>query len=439
MKTLKHIILVLVVLLTYTASAQTGFNYKALIKDASGNIVSNQDIHIRFTIQTLTGPTFISSYQERHNATTDANGIVIVTIGEGDDDIVGDFPSTFWLPNITLNTEIDIERDGTYVDFGASSFKKVPMAISADRAEVAVTAQNVTGLEKISESINGVNGLPIYGWRLIGVNSDNYGNIGRDAVDLSVSIVNSSTRGATGLSSIAMGYETTASENLSTAMGYRTIASGNTSTALGFQTTALSFAETTIGGFNTEYTPNNKFSWHPNDRLFVIGNGVSSDNKSNALTVLKNGTITAPSFEISEITDNKALITKEYADTNYLIKSGNGDVSIDGKIQHTSTGNANLVPIAYGIIESNGNVLTGTGNFTAFLSGNVFIIDVNDTESLSYSNTVCLITPISTSPRTSSTIISDGNGDNDADLNVRIFNASGTQVTTTFQFVIYKL
>jgi hypothetical protein len=118
---------------------------------------------------------------------------------------------------------------------------------------------------------------------------------------------------------------------------------------------------------------------------------------------------------------------------------GSVDISIAGELQQTSTGNANLVPLAYGIVESTGNVLSGTGNFTAFLSGNVFIIDVNGTESLSYNNTVSIITPISTSARTSTTILSDGNGDSDVDLNVRIFNASGTQVTTTFQFVIYKL
>jgi hypothetical protein len=43
---------------------------------------------------------------------------------------------------------------------------------------------------------------------------------------------------------------------------------------------------------------------------------------SNALTVLKNGTITAPSFDISEIIDDKALITKEYFEANTSEASG---------------------------------------------------------------------------------------------------------------------
>ena len=43
------------------------------------------------------------------------------------------------------------------------------------------------------------------------------------------------------------------------------------------------------------------------------GNGTLSST-SDALLILKNGTITAPSLDISEITNDKALITKEYLD-----------------------------------------------------------------------------------------------------------------------------
>ena len=497
MKTLKHLILGLVLLLTYTATAQTGFNYKALIKDGLGYVVSNQEIHIRFTIYSV-GIPVIPYYQERHIATTDANGIVIVTIGEGDDNIVGTFPGN-WAPSIKLNTEIDIEKDGTYVDFGETSFKKVPMAIHADSAGNVFSGdyndlinQPLTsaGLEQITENGN-------TGWRLVGRNAANYGNIGENAVDLSYSELLSSDYGATGNystamgiatiasgynsiamgvgtsatgatstamgdgtlaiggsstamgrsteasgpNSIAMGFFTTSSGLASTGMGRSTEASGDYATTMGIFTTAKSYAETAIGAYNTDYTPVSTTGLSGSDRIFTIGNGVSISNRSDALTVLKNGTITAPSVTNSLINTagNKALITKEYADTNYLMTGGSVDISIDGELQQTSTGNANLVPLAYGIVESTGSVLSGTGNFTTFLSGNVFIIDVNGTESLNYSNTVAIITPISTTARTSSTIISDGNGDSDADLNVRIFTASGTQVTTTFQFVIYKL
>jgi hypothetical protein len=172
---------------------------------------------------------------------------------------------------------------------------------------------------------------------------------------------------------------------------------------MGYNTMAVGIYSTVIGRYNVGEGGTNSFN-APFSPLFEIGNGTADDSRSNALTVY-----------------------------------GNGDAMFDGIIQNTLTGNANMTPIAYGIVESTGNILSGTGNFKAFLSGNVFVIDANNNVSLSYDNTICLITPISTSPRTASTVISDGNGDNDADLNVRIFNAGGTQVATTFQFVIHKL
>ena len=50
MKTLKHIIVGLVLLLTYTTFAQQGINYKALLKDDTGNVIANTDIVVLFTI-----------------------------------------------------------------------------------------------------------------------------------------------------------------------------------------------------------------------------------------------------------------------------------------------------------------------------------------------------------------------------------------------------
>lgn len=87
------------------------------------------------------------------------------------------------------------------------------------------------GLEKITEGSN-------TGWRLIGVNPANYGNIGPNAVDLSTSSASSSTMGATGNYSYAEGYTTTASGNLSHAEGSYTTASGYSSHAEGYTTIA---------------------------------------------------------------------------------------------------------------------------------------------------------------------------------------------------------
>ena len=89
------------------------------------------------------------------------------------------------------------------------------------------------------------------GVRLSTAVAANHGDIGSNAVDLSYSTSESTTKGATGYASTAMGYETTASGYDSTAMGENTTASGNSSTAMGYDTEASAYDSTTMGAFTT--------------------------------------------------------------------------------------------------------------------------------------------------------------------------------------------
>ena len=95
-----------------------------------------------------------------------------------------------------------------------------------------------SGLEAIDEG-NGI------GWRLKGRDPNKYGNIGVNAVDLSHSTHVSTTNGATGVNSTALGHNTASSGDYSTATGSKTEASGNYATSLGVRTKAsgaLSFS-----------------------------------------------------------------------------------------------------------------------------------------------------------------------------------------------------
>lgn len=110
---------------------------------------------------------------------------------------------------------------------------------------------------------------------------------------------------ASGIRSTAIGFSTTASGDnslsagngsnatghTSTAMGNITTASGDISTTMGRSTSAPSFVETAIGSFNTTYTPASATSFNVSDRLFVIGNGISSTTPSDAMVVMKNGDV----------------------------------------------------------------------------------------------------------------------------------------------------
>lgn len=142
--------------------------------------------------------------------------------------------------------------------------------------------------------------------------------------------VGSNTEGyatvASGPYSHAEGYGSNATGAYSHAEGYYTIASGNYSHAGGRETSAPSYCETSIGTFTTNYTPNSSTEFNGNDRLFNIGNGFGTGLRSDALTVLKNGEITAPSLHegiIDNESTGRVLITKEWFNKKYLANSSN--------------------------------------------------------------------------------------------------------------------
>ncbi len=107
----------------------------------------------------------------------------------------------------------------------------------------------------------------------------------------SISVALGSTNEASGDYSTALGVGNFATGNYSTATGYTTTAAGRYSLTAGTNTSAPSWAETVVGSWNETYTPAAPTSYSSTDRVFVVGNGMSSASRSNALTVLKNGNI----------------------------------------------------------------------------------------------------------------------------------------------------
>jgi len=94
---------------------------------------------------------------------------------------------------------------------------------------------------------------------------------------------------ASGIRSTAFGVGTFASGTNSIAFGVDTFASGTNSTSFGFGNSSVSYGETTLGIFATTYTPIDTNNFNASDRLFAIGNGTTSLNRSNALTIYKSG------------------------------------------------------------------------------------------------------------------------------------------------------
>jgi autotransporter adhesin len=112
---------------------------------------------------------------------------------------------------------------------------------------------------------------------------------------------------ASGTGSVALGYSTTASGLASTAMGTGTTASGEHSTAMGDHTTAGAFASLALGRYNV--VEGNPVNWNTSDPALVVGNGSSDADRSNALTLRKNGDLTIA----GRLASGNAISTGSYA------------------------------------------------------------------------------------------------------------------------------
>jgi hypothetical protein len=168
-----------------------------------------------------------------------------------------------------------------------------------------------------------------------GSSSIAFGN-GATASEMTSTAFGINTR-ANGVSSTAFGTATTASAQNSTAFGANAVASANNSSAFGEHTTASSFNSLVIGRYNVIPAFASANTWIGTDPLFVIGNGTSSVNQSNAVTVLKNGNtgigLTAPSTKLHIQGGNWNLAT---TDGDLLIGGGSSNaklkfsMSVDG-------------------------------------------------------------------------------------------------------------
>ncbi len=169
----------------------------------------------------------------------------------------------------------------------------------------------------------------IQGWRILGRDPDNFGNIGNGAMDFSESdtlvMTGETGTGALGETSFASGYKTASSGENSFAAGSltkasgtnsfatneETLASGANASALGYSTISNNPNMTAVGQYNVGVT------LAPNipSTIFEIGVGWNELSRNNGFEVYLDGKIIAPSLEIADIQDPKSLVTKEYVGT----------------------------------------------------------------------------------------------------------------------------
>ncbi len=281
-----RITLIIALLITISVFAQQGINYKAIIKDDSGNLVASQDIEVRFIIS-KSGSSNI--YIEDHPVMTDANGLIILNIGESTDVSLGDFSTIDWgADDYELQVGIDLELNGTFIYFNQTPFKMVPYALQAKKAEVATTAENTNFQTTNNITNNSPGDLAlddfVFGSTQLNDDSDP-SNDQRMFFDKSKASFRAGRAIDEEWDDINVG-------DRSVGFGLNTIASGRYSMAIGNRTKAEAMASTAIGAYNVGGGSAN--AWVATDPLFEIGNGtatINTETRNNALTVLKNGNV----------------------------------------------------------------------------------------------------------------------------------------------------
>jgi len=124
--------LVVVQLSFYSALAQApqAFNYQAVARDVSGNVLPNQALGIRVSIH-LGSATGAVSYSETFGPTTNEFGLFTLAIGTGTV-VDGQFDTIAWgKSQYWMQVEMDPAGGATYTDMGTTQLLSVPYAMFA--------------------------------------------------------------------------------------------------------------------------------------------------------------------------------------------------------------------------------------------------------------------------------------------------------------------
>lgn len=140
------LLLFLFSLIAYSQTPE-GFNYQSVVRDASGDIISNSAVGVQFKLhQTTASGTVV--YTETHTRNTNAYGVFNLVVGQGN--TTDDFSSINWsADSYFIEVSIDTAGGTTYVSMGTTQLLSVPYALQAKYVENGDNLGNHTLTENI--------------------------------------------------------------------------------------------------------------------------------------------------------------------------------------------------------------------------------------------------------------------------------------------------
>lgn len=113
----------------YSQTIDGDFNYQAVVRDASGNPIANQEVSMLILIH-LDAPTGNTVFSESHQLTTNGLGLVNLIVGEGDL-VSGDLNIDWLADQYFLEVKFDPAGGTNYQLMGNTRILGVPLATSA--------------------------------------------------------------------------------------------------------------------------------------------------------------------------------------------------------------------------------------------------------------------------------------------------------------------
>ncbi len=129
MKKFLYTLSLLLVAAAAMAQVPQGINYQAVLRDPSGNSVTNQTVNVRISILAGLPP---AVYTETHTLATNDYGLVNMVIGQGTPQS-GVFADIDWANGpYSVQLEADITGGTNYVTYGVQQLMSVPYALYAE-------------------------------------------------------------------------------------------------------------------------------------------------------------------------------------------------------------------------------------------------------------------------------------------------------------------
>lgn len=132
MKNFYLIAVIILVVSIANAQVPNKFSYQAALRNADGTTIENQEVDVRISllVGTIEGTV---AYSETHAAETNEQGIVSLSIGDGNV-LSGSFNDIPWEESVFIKIDIKIGEAPDYVTLGASQILSVPYALKAGNA-----------------------------------------------------------------------------------------------------------------------------------------------------------------------------------------------------------------------------------------------------------------------------------------------------------------